>query len=70
MFKRDKRDKIETKPALIDVTVRMAKSDYQPTFACVKEVKRHTQELEIVQCDGRHTFINACDYTTYWYTKD
>jgi len=70
-----RRNKTEVAPKLFDVTVQMtnyktlAVIPQRLAFACVIEIKRHTHELEIIQFDNRHTFINACDYVSYWYTK-
>jgi len=57
---------------MFDVTVRMATSYKDPlpqqcTYPMCIKVMRHTHELELVQYDGRRTFINSSDYTTYWY---
>lgn len=68
--------KMHSKPKprkLLDVVVRLSERDkngwdHTATYANVLEVIRHTQELEIVQCDGRHTFLNASDFVSYWYT--
>ena len=58
---------------LLDLVVNMSERFPGPgvkqlTYACVIEVKRHTHELEIIQCDGRHTFLNASEYLSYRYT--
>lgn len=69
-----KSHKIAVKPPMLDVTVQMSSTMGDPfpmrsVFTNVLKVTRHTHELEIVQPNDSHTFINSCDYTTYWYTR-